>query len=180
MTRRLSFYTCCFFAYSLLGWAYEVFLEVVIYGWGFSNRGILFGPYCPIYGFGALVFIFAFYRSVKGKGIKVKLLRAPIIFLGCALAATLIELATSYICEAALGYWPWQTYTDYAVNFQGRVALSPSIRFGLGGILFLYIVQPLLDKLLSEISTRNPAIVIAGVMLTDTVVLIIKSLGGSS
>ena len=48
-------YFLCFLSYSVLGWLYEVFLEVVVYRWGFSNRGVLFGPYCPIYGVGALV-----------------------------------------------------------------------------------------------------------------------------
>ena len=44
-----------FMLYAILGWIYEVFLEVVVYRWGFSNRGVLFGPYCPVYGFGAII-----------------------------------------------------------------------------------------------------------------------------
>jgi len=47
--RLPEFYFLCFFAYSVLGWCYEVFLEVVVYRWGFSNRGFLFGPYCPAF-----------------------------------------------------------------------------------------------------------------------------------
>ena len=43
-----------FMAYAVIGWIYEVFLEVVVYRWGFSNRGFLFGPYLPVYGFGAV------------------------------------------------------------------------------------------------------------------------------
>lgn len=38
----------CFMLYSVFGWLYEVFLEVVVYQWGFTNRGVLFGPYCPV------------------------------------------------------------------------------------------------------------------------------------
>ena len=53
----LSRWFLYFFCYSVIGWCYEVFLEVVIYRWGFSNRGVLFGPYCPVYGFGALIFL---------------------------------------------------------------------------------------------------------------------------
>ncbi|MFQ9437055.1 MAG: putative ABC transporter permease [Ruminococcus callidus] len=34
---------------AIIGWCYEVFLEVVVYRWGFQNRGVLFGPYCPVY-----------------------------------------------------------------------------------------------------------------------------------
>ena len=50
----------CFWMYAVLGWCYEVFLEVVVYRWGFHNRGELFGPYCPIYGTGALLFLLCF------------------------------------------------------------------------------------------------------------------------
>lgn len=164
---KLSFYICCFFVYCVLGWIYEVFLEVVVYHWGFSNRGILFGPYLPVYGFGALLFILTAYRLVKGKSAKIKALRLPIVFILCALTATALELVTSYICEAVMGYWPWQTYAGYAVNFQGRVALSPSIRFGLGGVMFLYIIQPILDKLLSNVKTKKPAIIIICIMIID-------------
>ena len=50
-------YVLYFFFYSMLGWLYEVFLEVVVYRWGFTNRGVLLGPYCPVYGVGALILI---------------------------------------------------------------------------------------------------------------------------
>mgnify|MGYP003462043171 FL=1 len=54
-----------FLMYSFIGWFYEVFLEVVVYRWGFSNRGVLLGPYCPVYGFGAMAFIFLIYPLLK-------------------------------------------------------------------------------------------------------------------
>lgn len=78
----------------------------------------------------------------------------PLIFLGCMIVATLIELATSYICEYFTGSWPWQTYADYKYNFEARIALSPSIRFGLGGVIFLYFLQPLFRKMLNKLSNR--------------------------
>ena len=71
------------------------------------------------------------------------------------LIATTLELATSYILEAVNGSWPWQTYLDYKINFQGRIALSPSVRFGIGGVLFLYILQPLFEKIHSFITDRG-------------------------
>lgn len=63
-----------------------------------------------------------------------------------------------------MGSWPWQTYIDYDFNFQGRIALSPSIRFGLGGVLFLYFVQPFFEKIVKKIGRRKTKI-IAGVLL---------------
>ena len=70
-----------FMLYSIIGWIYEVFLEVVVYKWGFTNRGVLFGPYCPVYGFGALAFLFMMYPSIKDKSLKYKLILIPFIFL---------------------------------------------------------------------------------------------------
>ena len=148
-----------FMAYSIIGWIYEVFLEVVVYRWGFTNRGVLFGPYCPVYGFGALAYIFCIYPLIKNKDTKTKLLLIPVVFLACMAVATLIELVTSYILEAVIGSWPWQTYADYKYNFEARIALSPSLRFGLGGCIFLYIIQPLLEKLVKKLGDKKVKII---------------------
>lgn len=163
-----------FALYSIIGWCYEVFLEVVVYQWGFTNRGVLFGPYCPVYGVGALAFILLVYPLIKGRLVKERLIRIPVVFLLCLLIATSLELATSYILEAITGSWPWQTYVDYKINFQGRIALSPSVRFGLGGVLFLYVLQPLFEKLHDFIiarggvkASRIVALVIALVFVVD-------------
>ena len=155
MVRRFQEIYLYFFLYCVIGWLYEVFLEVVVYRWGFSNRGVLFGPYLPIYGIGALVFLLCFGRYVQkpAKGAR-RWLQVGLVFLGCMTVATAIELAATYWMEYTVGSWPWQTYVDYKINFQGRIALSPSIRFGLGGLLFLYVIQPLFYKLARRIPDR--------------------------
>ena len=53
--RTAAEYFIYFMMYSVLGWLYEVFVEVEVYRWCFANRGVLFGPYCVIYGVGALL-----------------------------------------------------------------------------------------------------------------------------
>ena len=60
-------YIIYFMLYAMIGWIYEVFLEVVVYKWGFSNRGVLFGPWLPVYGFGALLFLCTAYKLIKNK-----------------------------------------------------------------------------------------------------------------
>ena len=170
--RRVSEYVLFFWIYAVIGWIYEVVLETFIYRWGFSNRGVLFGPWLPVYGFGATVFLLLWYRLIKGRPLKRKLLLLPVIFLLTMATATLIELITSYLCEWIIGSWPWQTYADYAINFQARIALSPSIRFGIGGVVFLYVIQPLLDKLAEKLRDKTvivTAIVIVTVLAADLV-----------
>ena len=155
MVRRFQEIYLYFFLYCVIGGLYEVFLEMVVYRWVFSNRGVLFGPYLPIYGIGALVFLLCFGRYVQkpAKGAR-RWLQVGLVFLGCMTVATAIELAATYWMEYTVGSWPWQTYVDYKINFQGRIALSPSIRFGLGGLLFLYVIQPLFYKLARRIPDR--------------------------
>ena len=170
--RRISEHVLFFWIYAVIGWIYEVVLETFIYRWGFSNRGVLFGPWLPVYGFGATVFLLLWYRLIKGKPLKRKLLFLPLIFLLTMATATLIELVTSYLCEWIMGSWPWQTYADYAINFQARIALSPSIRFGIGGVVFLYVIQPLLDRLAEHMKDKAVYIaagVIAAVLAADLV-----------
>ena len=95
------------------------------------------------------------------------------------LLATLIELIASYILEFLIGSWPWQTYKDYNINFQARIALSPSIRFGLGGLLFLYILQPLFEKFVKKLSYKNFKIIsntLFAIIFIDLIVHIAKLL----
>ncbi len=175
MKHRLAIfekYFIYFFMYSVFGWLYEVFLEVVIYQWGFSNRGFLFGPYTPVYGFGALLFIVFLYQIKKNRIYIGKINIAPIvIFFGAAMIATVVELITSYALELVTTEKLWD-YTAYAFNFQGRIALNPSIRFGLGGIIFLYVLQPLFEKIVALLSPKKlhfTFVLLGSMMLIDLV-----------
>lgn len=176
--RTFSDYTIFFIFYACIGWIYEVVLETFIYKWGFSNRGVLFGPWLPVYGFGAVIFIALWYRLINRKSLKTKILMIPVIFLLTMTTATALELLTSYLCEWTIGSWPWQTYADYKINFQARIALSPSIRFGIGGVVFLYLIQPLLDRFterLSDSRTKHFAAVIISVLSLDLTCTVFES-----
>ena len=155
-----------FWMYAVFGWCYEVFMEVFIKHWGFHNRGVLFGPYCPIYGVGALLFLLCFGKLMKKKEPKWLVLVKPLlIFLGCMAVATTVELIASYIMEFLTGAWPWQTYSEYKYNFQARIALPTSLRFGLGGVLFLYVIQPIFEWLTNKPSRKVLNIIALAVLL---------------
>lgn len=173
MLKNAAKYFLFFVFYSVIGWLYEVFLEVVVYRWGFSNRGVLFGPYCVIYGFGALLLIFSLGGLQRRRIAIGKISVTPVlVFIGIVLIATAVELIGSYIMEAVNGEWLWD-YRDYAFNFEGRIALNPSIRFGIGGMVFLYLLQPLFNKL-AEKMPRPVLYTVSGVlavaMAVDTVI----------
>ena len=144
----------CFMLYCFVGWIYETVLEVFIYGWGFSNRGVLFGPYLPVYGFGALLFILVFNKSLKELKPVEKVFMIPTVFITCLLVATGVELITSYICEFFIGSFPWN-YDRFMFNFQGRIAPNPSIRFGIGSIIILYIIEPIFEKMVRKTNDKT-------------------------
>ena len=167
-------YFLYFIFYAVLGWCYETVLEVFIYRWGFSNRGFLFGPYLPIYGFGALAFIICL-RKLKEKKIKIGSISiTPIlVFLGIMGIATSIELVTSYGLQIFTGSWLWD-YKSYDFNFQGRIALNPSVRFGIGGMVFMYIFQPLLDKALRNADPKKLTVIFKILVVIVAIDFLIK------
>lgn len=148
--RKIQLIFLYFLLTSHLGWLYEVFLEVVVYRWGFSDRGVLFGPYCVVYGSGAVVLLAALFPLLKRKICLKRVNITPLlVFIAIVIITTIIELLASYIMEITTGGWLWD-YTRFALNFQGRIALNPSLRFGLGGMFFLYILYPLFIKITSH------------------------------
>ena len=61
-------------------------------------------------------------------------------------------------------------YSDYFANFQGRIALNPSIRFGIGGMVILYLLQPLFEKGVKKLSRKTVILtggIIGAILLVD-------------
>ncbi len=176
--KKLQDYFLYFMFYSVIGWIYEVFLEVVVYRWGFSNRGVLFGPYCVVYGFGAVILLLTLSGLMKKK---IRIGRVNItpllVFMGIVLITTAVELAASYIMEFTMGEWMWD-YTRFSFNFQGRVALNPSVRFGIGGMVILYLLHPLVRRFTERTSLqvqRVTAAVCLIVLAADCIYLVVKN-----
>lgn len=166
-----------FMLYAIVGWIYETVLELFIYKTGFSNRGFLFGPYLPIYGVGALIFVFALYK-IKER--KVKIGKADItilvVFIGVTLISTAIELIGSYVAELFVSKPLWN-YDDYILNFDGRIALDTSLRFGVGGTIFLYLLQPMFNRLCEKMPEKTlniTAITIIIILLIDLMLTLTK------
>ena len=176
--KKVQDYFLYFVFYSIIGWIYEVFLEVVVYRWGFSNRGALFGPYCIVYGFGAVILLLTLSGLMKKK---IKLgpvnITPLLVFVGIIVITTVIELIASYIMEFTLGGWQWD-YTRFSFNFQGRIALNPSVRFGIGGMVILYLLHPLVRRFTertSERVQRVTALVCLAVLAVDCVHFVLKN-----
>lgn len=116
-----------FIIYSFLGWVFEEILGSVK-NKKLVNRGFMSGPYCPIYGFGALVYI----------GL-LQLTDNPFLlfFAGGFLACTL-EYVTSYLMEKLFGA-RWWDYSDKPFNLNGRVYLNGFLTFAIAAALMPWV-----------------------------------------
>lgn len=171
--RDWKIYFLCFLVFCFIGWIYEVLVFYFELGYGFVNRGFLFGPWLPVYGVGGMMIILSM-RKLKVRKIKLgRVNLTPLLcFVSIILLCTAVELFTSYLMEFVTGSWLWD-YTEYGPNFQGRIALKSSIRFGLIGMAALYGVWPALDKILMMLNKKRPKVflgisyLIIGLFLID-------------
>lgn len=146
----------CFMIFGCIGWVYELLVYRFELGYGYLNRGFLFGPYLPVYGFGGLLMIWAM-LMLKNKRIEIGGVSVtPLIcYVVAVLVATAAELLTSYLMEWAIGEWLWD-YTMDIPNFQGRIALKSSLRFGIMGIIGLYWLHPMISKYAAAAERKHP------------------------
>lgn len=129
-----------FFIYSILGWAIETTL-VMYQTKKFVDRGFLIGPYIPIYGFGSILMIL-YLTQYKDNIITVFLLGVII--------CSILEYLTSYIMEV-LFKTRWWDYSNEKFNLNGRICGKNCLLFGLGGIIIIYLIQPILEKIIKLI-----------------------------
>lgn len=169
-------YFFCFIVYAFLGWIYEV-AWFLIFRNKFVNRGFLFGPYLPIYGFGVLILLLLLNKLMKKK-IKIsKINITPIIvFVAIFFITTIIEYISHFVLDKCFNIVLWDYSKDY-LNINGRVCFAASRNFAIGGVLALYIVQPLLEKLLVKIPNKIQNvlfIILFFIFISDFIIKILK------
>lgn len=128
-----------FITISFFGWIIEIiytFLEKK----ELTNRGFLLGPYCPIYGIGALFILFTLQKYKDD---------ILVLFIMSVLIATILEYITSYLMEKIFKA-RWWDYSYLPFNINGRVCLLNSVLFGVGALFFLDILYPFLYYILEN------------------------------
>ena len=110
---NFSYYFLLFFIYSFIGYICEVIYCFILDKGKFQNRGFLYGPYCPIYGFGAIAIIVLLSKYEQ----------YPIVlFVMGAIVASIIEYITSYLMEKIFNN-KWWDYSNKKFNINGRICL---------------------------------------------------------
>ena len=140
MAKIVAEYFFIFIVYSFCGWLMETCLYLFKHKEA-VKRGFLFGPICPIYGFGGVLCTAVLYNRVTN---------VFLIFIYGLLMCGALEYLTHFLLEKLFNAM-WWDYSSRRFNIKGRVYLNGLIFFGLGCVLIVKVFQPLVYKLLGVI-----------------------------
>lgn len=116
-----------------------------------SRAGLVYGPFNPVYGFGAVVMTLCLYKLKEKRDIW--------IFISCMVIGAAFEYLCSFLQEVALGTVSWQ-YDHQMFDIQGRTSLMYAFFWGILGVLWMKALFPLLSNLIEKIPMK------VGVVLT--------------
>lgn len=123
-----------FFIYAFIGWLLETFYAIGILG-HFVKRGFLYGPLCPLYGFGAVILISGL-KKYKSKPAK--------LFFYSAIVFSVFEYIAGFMLDALFSA-RWWDYTNDFMNLNGRISIF-ILLLGELSLLYLFILSILLLK----------------------------------
>ena len=113
-----------FIIYSILGWFVEsVYMSFCNHR--LTNRGFAKGPFCPIYGFGAVIGYLVLNR-LSGHYVT--------LYLTGAFLATTFEYLVGIMMQKLLGE-VWWDYTEKPMNYKGIICLESTIAWGFYAII---------------------------------------------
>lgn len=140
-TKKNSFYTYfwIFFIGSIFGFIYESILSYFQFGYVINKQELVFGPFMPVYGIGA---IFLFYISKRVKSVTMTFILS--FFIG-----SFVEFFYSLLQENLFGTLSWD-YSASPFNLQGRITLIYSLGWGFLGIISCKIILPAINKFISN------------------------------
>nr|WP_296835931.1 putative ABC transporter permease [uncultured Marvinbryantia sp.] len=157
----LCYFILLFMVFSVAGWIMEVTLKYIQFH-RFINRGFLIGPYCPIYGAGAVLVTAAVHLTA---GSDCSYLEAFLIsFFFCSA----LEYFVSWYMEKVF-HARWWDYSSRPMNLEGRIWIGNCVLFGIGGVLIVKLIAPALFRLFARIpKTALYAICICFLILLAT------------
>ena len=150
---KVFYYAIIFVIACFIGWVYEV-IYYLVDDKVWVNRGFLFGPYLPVYGFGAIIMLATLKRFKKNP---------VLVFLLAMLVTGIVE----YIAGALvyqIYHEMWWDYTGLFLNINGYVCLRSVVSFAIGAMLLFYILDPIVCKKIMPINMENKKIILGTIL----------------
>ena len=151
--------------YSFIGWLWEMLYTPFEFKY-VENRGFLFGPICPIYGF-CILFLQFLIRNVPI--FTSENMTVPKLFLICVVGSAIVEYVTSWTMET-LFHARWWDYSNFPLNLNGRICLPASVFWGLAGVVLVKYLFPTMDiaaKLIPPMAFEVAALILVFVFGAD-------------
>lgn len=126
-----------FFAFSFIGYLIECTVLSFENRKPVLNRGFGHGPFCIIYGFGA-VFACVILAPIADNPVK--------LYFASSLLATTMELVTARVMIHFFGQF-WWNYSKKPFNYKGIICLESSIGWGFLGLFFFAVLRNLVHNL---------------------------------
>ena len=133
-----------FIIYSFIGFVVETLFALVNYNVLESRKSFLYGPFCGIYGVGAVVLILVLRLFNKNN---------YTLFLGGCITGSIIEYIMSFLGEILFGV-RWWDYSKRFLNINGRICLLYSIFWGVLSLILIRIINPAIDKFIDYIKSK--------------------------
>ncbi|KUK10184.1 MAG: hypothetical protein XD50_1550 [Clostridia bacterium 41_269] len=128
MSQNLDSLILLFVIYSFLGWTIETFFKSVR-AKRFINSGFLSGPFCPVYGFGALLVLQSRQLVDGAASIVDPTTRTVVSIILAIMGTSTLEYLTGMLLEKIFNR-KWWDYSRERFNLQGRICLKYSVYWG--------------------------------------------------
>lgn len=135
------------------------------------HSGILFGPYTLVYGFGILTILIInnLFKKFKIN----KILKNILLFITLILSLTLIEWLGGNIINLIFDIDLWD-YSKHSIHFGKYVSLTISICWGILGLIFIYFLKPMTDKLIKTIPYKLTKLFLSIIFIDSIITLLFK------
>ena len=137
------------------------------------RSGIIYGPFNPVYGFGAVLMTIILYQLNEKRDL--------IIFIVCALTGAIFEYLCSVFQELAFGTISWD-YSNTQLNFGGRTNLVLAVLWGLLGFVWIKSLLPRISNTIKEVPRRIlvPLTIIGTIFIVFSICISYMAIGRQS
>ena len=153
-----------FIVYSVIGYIVETLYGIITKGVWESRQSFLYGPFCGIYGLGAVIMIIFLHKYQK---------KYNALFIGGFIVGSIIEYVVSLFGELVLGV-KWWDYSGMPLNLNGRICVYFSIFWGFLGMYLIASLNPKVDRLINWIKMKFKSLkTLKGVTIAIIILLLL-------
>lgn len=133
-----------FIIYSILGFVIETLYGMMTKGVLESRQSFLYGPFCGIYGLGAVIMIIFLHKYQT---------KYNALFIGGFIVGSITEYIVSLFGEMILGV-KWWDYSGMPLNLNGRICVFFSLFWGFLGMYLIASFNPKIDRLINWVKSK--------------------------